>query len=282
MKKILLITSLIALLIAPQAQALTISSLSISPTAINITKGQTFTVSLSLNPAGSPNYTTKAVIDYPANLVRLNSFTFANGWMPLAQNEYDLIDNTNGKMIKTGGFPGGISSFQLFGTASFTSLESGAGAINASIDSFSLDGSNVNTLSATLPSAILSIQDAAAPPPTPTPTPVEEPEEIIAPEPGEEPEEIPIEETTPIPITTPGPEGQATIIESLGNVLTIGTNNIWIGIFVGLVLLAVIAQIIRKAIGGNTVKKEEITTPLPEEDPPKPKTKPRKPTPKKK
>ena len=282
MKKILLITSLVALLIAPQTQAVTISSLSISPTTVSVTKGQTFTVSISLNPAGSPNYTTKVVLDYPASLVRLDSFVFAGGWMPLSQPEYDLIDNVGGKMIKTGGYPGGISSFGLFGTASFSSLGSGTGNISASLDSFSLDGSNQNTLSAALPSTILSI-NAAAPAPTPAPAPAEEPEEEIAPEsePAEEIEEIPIEETIPIPVTTPRPKGQATVIGSIGNILTIGTGNVWIGIFVGLVLLAVIAQIIRKAIKGTSAKKEKITL-LPKEEPPKPKTKPRKPTPKKK
>ncbi len=242
--------ALISLLIIPTAGAQTLSSLSIAPTAINTTKGQTFTISISLNPVGK-DYTIKVGLDYPTNLVRLNSFTFANGWMPLAQPGYDLIDNTNGKMLKTGGYPGGVSAPQLFGTASFTTLQSGSGSIKANADSFSLNGENKNTLSAALPNISLKVSAPAATP-TPTPTPTEEEEQ-----PAEEPATTTAAELIPIPeVTTPGPQAQASLLSSLGNVLSIGTGNLWIGLVIGLIFLALIAQLIYKATRKPKEKKK--------------------------
>lgn len=242
--------TLLVFLIGPQAQAQTLSSLSISPTAIQATKGQTFSISITLNPVGK-NYTAKVGLDYPANLVRLNSFTFASGWMPLAQPGYDLIDNTNGKMLKTGGYPGGISAPQLFGTASFTTLQTGNGSIKANADSYSLNGENKNTLSAALPSASLTIS-AATPAPAPTPAPAEEPEEVVATT-TEEPTEptLSVEE-----VTTPGPQAQATLLNSLGNVLSIGTGNLWIGLVIGIIFLALIVQLVYKATHKTPPKKK--------------------------
>ncbi|MDO8751994.1 MAG: hypothetical protein Q7J22_00350 [Candidatus Wolfebacteria bacterium] len=260
MKKLFTISFLlIILLLISTAGAQTLSSLSISPTAINATKGQAFTILVNLTPAGK-NYTTKVGLDYPANLVRLNSFTFANGWMPLAQPGYDLIDNTSGKMLKTGGFPGGVATLQLFGTASFTALQSGSGSVKANVDSFSLDSENKNTLSAALPSVSLKVS-APATAPTPTPTPTEEPEattpEITEEQPAEEPATTTTAELIPIPVgTTPGPEARASLLSSLGNVLSIGTSNIWIGIFISLVFLALIAQLIYKATRKPKEKKK--------------------------
>ena len=52
-----------------------------------------------------------------------------SGGMALSQPGYDSIDNTNGVMIKTAGYTGGITSLTPFGTITFAAEKSGSGTI---------------------------------------------------------------------------------------------------------------------------------------------------------
>ena len=92
------------------APALAATSVSFTPVNVSVRQGQTFTLTIGVNPQGVKNYTAKTELHYPADLLEVKSFTFAPSWMPLAQSGYDLTDNTNGVFIKTAGYPGGISS----------------------------------------------------------------------------------------------------------------------------------------------------------------------------
>src|SRR3989338_1634672 len=85
------------------APALAATSVSFTPVNVSVRKGQTFTLTIGVNPQGAKNYTAKTEFHYPADLLEVKSFTFAPSWMPLAQSGYDLNDNTNGVFIKTAG-----------------------------------------------------------------------------------------------------------------------------------------------------------------------------------
>src|SRR3990167_3051132 len=153
MKKILLTI----LLGAFGAMALAATSVSFTPVNVSVRQGQTFTLMIGVNPQGVKNYTAKTELHYPADLLEVKSFTFAPSWMPLAQPGYDLADNTNGVLIKTAGYPGGISSAATFGTVSFLAKKSGNGTITLnSGNSLALDANSQNVI------ADASVQTAVA------------------------------------------------------------------------------------------------------------------------
>ena len=120
-----------------------------SPPSITVKQGQTFVLTASINPQGIKNYTVKLELNYPAELLEVKSFTFGNTWMPLSQSGYDSIDNTKGILIKTAGYPGGLSSTASFGTVSFLAKKAGSGTITIGNNSLALDSTNKNVLSGT-------------------------------------------------------------------------------------------------------------------------------------
>jgi hypothetical protein len=115
---------------------------SFSPVKVNTIEGKDFAVLVKSNPSGLDNYTTKMVINYPADLLEVNSFIFGENWMPLVQPGYSLIDNANGVLIKTGGYPFGYSSVVNFGTISFHAKKPGSGIVKIGSDSISYDANN--------------------------------------------------------------------------------------------------------------------------------------------
>ncbi len=131
MKNLTLKTSLAivaALMFATPAFGATLSSF--SPTNINVTAGQNFSVVVSVNPNGVANYAEKIEVNFPADKLQVTSFTLAPNWMALTQSGYDSMDNTNGVLVKTAGYPSGISSQTVFGTISFHAIKTGAGTIS--------------------------------------------------------------------------------------------------------------------------------------------------------
>lgn len=158
------------------------TTVSFNPASFSVTEGQTFSASVFVNPQGTGNYTLKLEIGYPADLLRVNSFSHTSGWMPLAQPGYDSINNTSGTLIKTAGYPGGVTSNAQFGTVSFTALKSGSGNIRVvSANSFALDNQNNNVISQAQMQAGVSITAVTQPAdrgPEPTPPAPEEPTTI--------------------------------------------------------------------------------------------------------
>jgi hypothetical protein len=134
-----------AMIIATPVFATTM--VSFIPARVNVRQGQIFTLTIRINPQGVKNYTAKTELHYPADLLTVESFTFANGWMPITQPGYDLTDNTNGVLIKTAGYPGGVSSTGIFGTVSFLAKKSGNGTITLNNESsLILDVNNQNII----------------------------------------------------------------------------------------------------------------------------------------
>ena len=156
-------------LTAPVFAATTVS---LSPTGINATEGQNFTLTVKIDPQDLKNYTAKIELTYPADLLRARSFNFGTSWMPVSQPGYDLIDNANGILIKTAGYPGGLAAQATFGTISFFAKKTGSGIIKLGSNSLALDATNQNLLGSD--NVQTSFEIAAAP--------VSEPvvEEVIA------------------------------------------------------------------------------------------------------
>lgn len=142
MKKILFSIFAIALALPVAASAATFS---FSPSAGSFAPGDTFSVGIYINPATGEKITTaKLSASFPANLVEVVSFSQAAGWMPLVAPGFDLIDNTNGKLVKTGGFPARVTALKLFGTIVFKAKKAGTAVIGIEGDSMALDTANAN------------------------------------------------------------------------------------------------------------------------------------------
>ncbi|XOB42350.1 MAG: hypothetical protein ACKKMP_03255 [Candidatus Nealsonbacteria bacterium] len=223
------------------------TALSLSPTSINVTQGQNFNQVITINPQGVKNYTVKVELQYPADLLEVRTFTLANNWMALSQQGYDLIDNENGLLIKTAGYPGGISDPITFGIISFSAKQTGSGVIKVGDNSFVLDATNQDVLNDILAQTSVVIA-----------LPTSESESKLEPEPileeSEESEEV-ITET--VSTSTQAEEelgdeetltliGQTTFLAAIGNILSLGTDNIWVGLFVGIIILAILIYFIQK------------------------------------
>ena len=224
-KKILFTISLATLgVIVLAMPALAATTVSLSPASVNVVSGKSFNVVVAVNPQGASNYTEKIELDYPADLLQVKSFSLGSNWMALPQPGYDLIDNTNGVLIKTAGYPGGLSSSATFGTVSFYAKKAGSGTIKLGSGSLALDANNQNVLSGA-PQVAFTVTAPASVPAAPSEPAAGTP---AAPEqPAEQPIEQPIAQAP-----------QPTLLAALGVVLTLGTGSMWVGILVGLIILA--------------------------------------------
>ncbi|MBU4204606.1 cohesin domain-containing protein [Patescibacteria group bacterium] len=195
MKKITIAITLVLLgVMISTASASAASVFQFSPTSVNTNPGKTFTLKITLDPQGVKNYTSKMEIDFPANILKVNSFTFGGSWLPLSVSGYDLVDNTNGIMIKSAGYPGGVLNPITFGTISFTTKKEGNGTIIITGNSLVLNAANQNVLSNVPVQTSVVVKAVAVTPETPTiPTEEVTPEETT----------LQPEETTPVAQVTP-------------------------------------------------------------------------------
>ncbi len=218
--------------------ALAATSVSFAPVTVNVSQGQSFTLTVGVNPGGVKNYTVKTELQYPANLLEVTSFAFANTWMPLTQSGYDLTDNTNGVLVKTAGYPGGVSSAVTFGTVTFHAKKSGTGTIALDNSSLTLDAGNQNVLASaavrtTVAIAAPSVPTQTAPVTqvTPTSKPATEtvpPVTEVATTSGKQ-----LATTTEQPIVVP----PGSILAQVATFVTFGTNSIFLGIAIIVVLV---------------------------------------------
>ncbi|MDD5068342.1 MAG: cohesin domain-containing protein [Candidatus Pacebacteria bacterium] len=143
MKKI--IFSFIVLAVAVPAFASAAANVSLTPSTFNVKAGQTVAVQVSVNPAGENVYTSKVVLSYSKDLLKATAFNFAPVWLPLSQPGYDSMDS--GLVIKTAGYPGGVSTSKVFGTVTFTALKSGTASIGVMSDTQIYNAQNKNVFS---------------------------------------------------------------------------------------------------------------------------------------
>ena len=129
------------------SQVLASTTASLAPSSVKVTSGQRFSVAISVNPQGTANYAEKVEIDYPADMLEVSSFTLGNNWMAMTQTGYDSTDNINGILIKTAGYPGGISASTNFGTITFKAKKSGNGNIKIGNSSIAFQASSQSAIS---------------------------------------------------------------------------------------------------------------------------------------
>jgi hypothetical protein len=139
------------------ASALASTNVSLESQNISVTKGQDFSLTISLDPQSVSNYTAKIELLFPAELVSVKSFSFASNWMGVMQPGYDLIDNAVGKLIKTAGYPSGVSSLIDFGTVVFSANETGIANIQIDSNSAVYDANSQNVISQTLAKTSVTI-----------------------------------------------------------------------------------------------------------------------------
>ena len=174
--KIILSAAGIIILSTPVFAATTVL---FSPQNIVVEEEKHFTLRLLVYPHGVENYTAMIQVRYPEDLLEAEDFVFADGWMAVLQQGYDGIDNANGVLIKTAGYPGGISEPQIFGTISFLGKKTGDGIVRVGGYSVVFDKSNQNVLVVPLGETTVSIKKEGF---TPEEEVIPEDEEIIPPE----------------------------------------------------------------------------------------------------
>ncbi len=220
--------------------ALAATSVSFTPINVNIREGKNFAFIIGINPQGAKKYTAKTELRYPADLMEVKSFTFANNWMALSQSDYDLTDNTNGILIKTAGYPGGVSSPIVFGTVSFLAKKSGNGTITLNNNSFVLDANNQNDLVNTLTQTAVIISALSTPTPKIQTTPT-----IPAPEPQEESiiqeQKTPITQEEQIVLQPIAPQS---LLAQIGGFMAFGTDSNLIGVLITLIIVIFVGYII--------------------------------------
>lgn len=218
----IIILGLGALVLATPVLAST--SISLSPSNINVAPGENFNVVVAVNPYGVGNYTVKAEIEYPADLLKVKSFNFGSGWLALSQSGYDLVDNENGLLIKTAGYPGGLSASATFGVITFSAKKTGGGIITIGSNSLSLDSANKDVFNNVLSYASFNIKAGEAIPV------VSSPGEISSE--GDEEDEVSVSEGEEVAVTEPGQESEEgfSLPATVGSIMTLGTNSVWVAI----------------------------------------------------
>lgn len=143
-KKLVFVLTILLTIIIPMVSMA--NSLSLRSSSKTIEPGKTFTLSIYTDSSSIKSFTAQANIDFPADLVSVESFTYASSWFPITQTGYDTIDNTLGKLIKTAGYPSGFSSEILFGTLKIKAKKAGTVVISVNKNSYILDMDSNNTL----------------------------------------------------------------------------------------------------------------------------------------
>lgn len=154
------IALLALLMFVPPAYA---ASIHASTQAVQAFAGAQLIVRYTVYPEGNPVYTVKLAMGFPVDRLKLVSFVYGSGWIELSQPGYDEIDNASGSFIKTGGYPKGISSPTLFGTATFQVLQNGSSTIGLQDASLVLDSTNANVLDDSAAAQTLVVAATPAP-----------------------------------------------------------------------------------------------------------------------
>ncbi|OGZ41798.1 MAG: hypothetical protein A3B04_01855 [Candidatus Portnoybacteria bacterium RIFCSPLOWO2_02_FULL_39_11] len=241
MKKIIPLLAIGGALFFSAAPAIAATTVAFTPTSVSVQDGQSFNITIYVDPQGVKNYTVKMSINFPADLLEARSFNFGSGWMALSQPGYDTMDNVAGSLIKTAGYPGGLSSSAVFGVVSFSAKKTGSGVIKTIAASQALDANNQNVL-ADVAQTSVSISASAVATPTPTrtatPSPSGQPQ-TTSPAPSES--AIPQESTTP-PVATEqtAPQPESFLLAAIGNFFSLGTSSALVVIVFILLIMALI------------------------------------------
>lgn len=150
------------------------ANISLTPQSFNVKEGQNISIDINVDPQGAV-YTVKTALSFPADLLEAVSFTPASSWFSLTQKGYDLMDNTAGSVIKTGGYPGGFKSVGKFGTIVFRAKKSGVANVQVTGASLAYNGQNQNSLSGSQGVSVVTIGTIVE---TPVPVPDTNPKKV--------------------------------------------------------------------------------------------------------
>jgi hypothetical protein len=124
------------------------ANFSISNQYVSVKKGDTIKLVVMASSKEADSYTFKSSIDFPSDLLIASDWKWNNNWMPVEQEGYTLVNNTLGKIVKTAGYPSGLSGEEEFGVITFVAKRSGSGVISFDNDnSFILDEESGNIYS---------------------------------------------------------------------------------------------------------------------------------------
>ena len=163
MKKSLILLALLLGLSfgATKVSALTITSL--SPNQVVKSVGSTFDVTIVITPDSKvPIYSAKIGLNYNPDMLEVTHFKYGDNLMQLSQPGYDVMDNANGILVKTAGFPGGLASQIIFGTVTFRVKAAGTGVVVLSANGVALDANNANTFTRTTVAGSTSVTTPGA------------------------------------------------------------------------------------------------------------------------
>lgn len=254
MKKLLFIITLTLLGITIcTAPVFATSNILFSPTNINIKEGQNFILTVTVDPNDTKDYTVKLEVNYPPDLLEVKSFTFADNWIPLSQEEYSYIDNKNGVLVKTAGYPNGITSKTNFGDILFLAKKDGNASILVTDNSFILDSTNQNVISNNLAQASLTITGLEPSQSTssensqlgtssiPTKNSLTDEEN----ESQKEESSITEKKESPTPKIVKETETKTKFLANVNSIITLGTNKGWTGFLVGIIFSIIVMYGIR-------------------------------------
>jgi hypothetical protein len=112
-----------------------------------ISAGKDYGIDVFADAGSARSYVAKLSLDFPANLLEAKSFDFAEGWVAVGVSPYDAVDNKNGVLIKSAGYPGGFSGKLKLGTVNFHAKRGGYGKITVMPESLAYNESAKNILS---------------------------------------------------------------------------------------------------------------------------------------
>lgn len=104
------------------------ASIVFSPTTKTVSVGESFNISLVVNPAGATIDTVRALVSFPADLLEATGFSLSSAWPNASPG--GSMDNTNG-VLSQGGFSltGGTGQSATFGTITFKAKSAGKATV---------------------------------------------------------------------------------------------------------------------------------------------------------
>lgn len=133
--------------------------------------GNTRTFTVAVVPNGDTVYSVQGAFVFDTSRLDILSVNYASGWLPLTQAGYDSIDENEGSITKTAGYPGGITTTTQFVTVTARLIAPGVATFESTSATQMLDEDSKNTYVAAAP-ATLTVR-TPAPAPTPQVTPVQ-------------------------------------------------------------------------------------------------------------
>lgn len=118
------------------------ASFELDATTTSISVGESTTVTMSVSSDAASVYTAQAILSFDENVLEIENIVFSKGWIPLSQPGHN--EEIVGRIIKTAGFPGGVTSKTAFLTFSVRKVSSGVGVISVESTSKIYNKESVN------------------------------------------------------------------------------------------------------------------------------------------